>query len=183
MLKRLFVLAALAVLSTPALAQIQDENLLTPMPAGFTVGYQAAEGPQEIHELIPEGESIEAWSAMVTVQIFRGLGGIRSDDFAGNMAGGWQQACPDAVVNKIEDGTTNGYPYALWSFVCPMNPATGQPETMWFKGISGADAFYSVQYAFRAASSPEREQTALGYLGQASACDTRKPGRPCPAGM
>ena len=53
-------------------------------------------------------------------------------------------------MTKLTEGDVNGFPFVLWSFVCPLNPQTGKPETMYFKGITGSDAFYSVQYAFRA---------------------------------
>jgi hypothetical protein len=167
-----------------ALAQgLEAENLLVAMPDGFEVGYQAAQDDQEIHELIPSGESVEDWSQMVTIQIFRGLSEVPGDLFAANMAGNWEGACEGATVNKLTEGEVNGFPFVMWFFGCPLNAQTGKPETMYFKGISGSDAFYSVQYAFRSAPADELDTIALTYLVGASACDTRRPERPCPAGM
>jgi hypothetical protein len=54
---------------------------------------------------------------------------------------------------------------------------------MWMKAISGADAAYVVQYAYRANLTEEREQAALDYLKGVSACDTRVKAHACPAGM
>ena len=86
---------------------------------------------------------------MVTIQIFHGLADVPGDLFATNMADGWKAACrgEDAPVTKLTEGDVNGFPFVLWTYVCPLNTQTGKPETMYFKGISGSDAFYSVQYA------------------------------------
>lgn len=168
----------------PALSQgLEAENLLVGIPDGFELGYQAAEGDQEIHEFIPTGESVEDWSAMVTIQIFRGLPELEGDRFAISMAENWKSVCEDGTAGKLTESEVNGFPFVLWTFVCPLNPQTGKPETMYFKGITGSDAFYSVQYAFRQEHADELDTIALPYLIGASACDTRKPERPCPEGM
>jgi hypothetical protein len=178
-------LGILALIATPALGQGLDaENLLVGIPEGFELGYQATspEGA-EIHEFVPTGETVEDWSAMVTIQIFRGINDLPGDYLASNMADGWNGACENATATKLTEGDVNGFPFVLWTFLCPLNAQTGKPETMYFKGISGSDAFYSVQYAFRAEYTDELDSIALPYLVGASACDTRKPERPCPAGM
>ena len=175
--------AAAALLARPALAQLKDENLLAGVPEGFTLGYNAAQDGAEIYEFIPEGESVEDWTAMVTIQIFHGLADLPPDAFGAQLAEGWKGACPDSTVSKLVEDQVNGFPYSLWAFTCATNPQTGKPETMWFKGISGSDAYYSVQYAYRLPPDDDRETVALTYLVSASACDTRKPERPCPAGM
>jgi hypothetical protein len=180
-----FGFGLLAMLSSGvALGQgLEAENLLVGIPEGFELGYEAAGGDQEIHEFIPTGESVEDWSAMVTIQIFRGLQELEGDRFAINMAENWKGVCEGATVSKLTESEVNGFPFVLWTFLCPLNPQTGKPETMYFKGITGSDAFYSVQYAFRQEHADELDTIALPYLIGASACDTRKPERPCPAGM
>ncbi len=37
----------------------------------------------------------------------------------------------------------NGYPVAVWYLYCPLNKMTGKPEFTYFKGMSGAQGFYS----------------------------------------
>lgn len=162
---------------------LSGENLLTGMPEGFKAGYDAAGNGQEIHELVPADETVEDWSRMVTVQIFHGASDANIAGFAAEMKSGWEGACPGGVGTPLEEGDTNGYPYVLWRFVCPLNPGTGKPELMWLKAVAGKDAAYVVQYAFRREMAPEREQAALAYLARTSACDTRDPARACPPGM
>jgi hypothetical protein len=134
-------------------------------------------------EFVPDAESVENWSTMVTVQIFHDVRNGDGDAFAGNLGRLWQGACPDSSADKLEGGEVNGFRFALWSYACPLNGQTNKPETMWLKAISGADALYVVQYAYRASPTAEREQEAVSYLAKASACDTRRDDRPCPAGM
>ena len=177
-------LGLLALCGGTAFAQgLEAENLLVGMPEGFEVGYEASQDGAEIHELIPAGESVEDWSQMATIQIYHGLVDLPGDRFASEMATGWQAACEGSTVTKLTEGDINGFPFVLWSFVCPLNPQTGKPETMYFKGITGSDAFYSVQYAYREVQNNDLETVALTYLVAASACDTRKPERACPEGM
>jgi len=182
-MRSLIVAAVFAALASPALAQLQDENLLAGVPEGFVLGYNAAKDGAEIYEFVPEGESVETWTAMVTIQIFPGLDELEGDRFAVNMAQNWKSACRTGTATKLTESDVNGFPFVLRTFLCPLNPHTGKPETMYFKGITGSDAFYSVQYAFRQEHADELDTIALPYLIAASACDTRKPERPCPAGM
>ena len=134
---------------------LEAENLLVGMPEGFEVGYEASQDGEEIHEFIPAGESVEDWSPMATIQIFHGLADVPGDrlrDRHGRPAG--RRPARASTVTKLTEGDVNGFPFVLWSFLCPLNPQTGKPETMYFKGITGSDAFYSVQYAFRAGARP-----------------------------
>jgi hypothetical protein len=168
---------------SPALAQLQDENLLTSLPRGFVVGDTQSNGREDMAEYVPTGESVNDWSRMVTVQIFHGLANADTEAFAGKLETGWKSACPGGNAKKIKTGAENGYPFSLWVFNCALNPETNKPETMFLKAIGGGDALYSAQYAFRSLPSKDKATAALGYLVEVSACDTRRKDRPCPPGM
>lgn len=162
---------------------LRDENVLTPVPAGFKVGYHTVQGPMVLAEYVPQAETVNAWSSMITVQIFHGQGGRDPDAFAQTIASGWQGACANSTVTRVVGGAENGYPFAVWAFECPLNRETGKPENMWLKAVGGADALYSVQYADRAPMSPALIKPAMSYLRQVKVCDTRRKDRACPAGM
>lgn len=72
---------------------------------------------------------------------------------------------------------------AVWLYQCPLNPQTQKPEIMWLKAIQGADALYSVQYAYRRPAEPALIGPAMSYLKSVAVCDPRKPDHPCPPGM
>ena len=60
------------LLAGGASAQLKDENLLQGMPAGYKIGFQERQGPIIITEMVPESESAEEWTEMVTSQLFIG---------------------------------------------------------------------------------------------------------------
>ena len=72
------VLVLAAVLSfgagSPASSQslLQAENLLFAPPPGFKVGYESNHDNRLMTEYVPAGESVDDWTQMLTVQIFRG---------------------------------------------------------------------------------------------------------------
>jgi hypothetical protein len=126
---------------------------------------------------------VENWSRLITVQIFHGHANASPDAFADRLATGWKSACAGGQDQKVRDGNENGYPIVVWLYVCPLNPATHKPETMWLKAISGSDSLYAVQYAAREAPSKEMVTPAMEFLRQVMVCDTRRPDRPCPASL
>ena len=172
------------LLAYPAIAApLEAENVLVPLPPGFVLGYEAAKDGASIHEYVPTGETVDDWSTILTVQVFRGIAGTDPDAFAKMVADGWLGAYPDGTAAKAGGGKVNGYPMTLWDLTCPLNPATGKPETARLEAIGGADALYSVQYGYREAPSHQRASLAAKFLKAVSLCDTRKSDRACPAGM
>ena len=178
------VLVALVASASPVMADaLQDENLLTTMPAGFKTGYSASNGKEDMMEYVPSAETVEDWTKMVTVQVFHDAKNVDPDAFAANIADGWKSSCTGGDAEKITTGVENGYPIAVWAYDCALNPETNKPESMWLKVTSGGDALYSVQYAYRAKATGDLATPALDYLHSVMVCDTRRNDRPCPKGM
>jgi hypothetical protein len=160
---------------------LRDENLLTPLEDGFKIAYQARQGQVGISEMVPKAETVQAWTRMITAQTFFGRAHADTDSIPNGMSKSWPQACPGGTAQKTAAGTENGYPVSLWTFRCALNPQTGQPENMWMKMISGADALYGVQYAYRRAYADDMAAQAQAFLKTVKVCDTRDPARhPCP---
>ena len=167
----------------PSAAGLKDENLLVSMPPSFKVGDSAHQGNMDIQEWVPLGETVNNWTAMITVQIFHGQGGASPKAFVGRVASGWRSACRGGDATDIQEGAENGYGYSFWLFSCPLNPQTGKPENMSIKAVSGADALYSVQYATRRPLTKAFITAGAQYLRQVKVCDNRRPERTCPRGM
>ncbi|HLZ74403.1 hypothetical protein [Phenylobacterium sp.] len=161
-------------------APLEDENIIVNVPHDFQVGKQNQQGPMIIAEYVPHGETVQAWSRMITLQVFRNLKHFDPAKFGGGLRQSWTSACPGAEVQDLKEGQENGYPFSLWLFTCPLNPATGKPENMFGKFIGGNDALYSVQYAYRSGLTKEVIPPTMTYLGGIQVCDTRLPDRPCP---
>src|SRR5882724_9251562 len=128
---RFFLFAAILPLaSQTSWAQLQNENLLQNMPSGYKVDFQTKQGNMVLREMVPQGESVNNWSEMVTTQIFLGLKTFTPQQ----MRDGMQQQAPGFTDCKghesasVAEGHENGYPFAVWMQYCPLNQATGKPE-------------------------------------------------------
>lgn len=170
---------AMLLLIRPAAAQLVDENLLVDVPSGYEIGFRDQKNNMLINEMVPKGETVDNWTEMVTVQIFRGLRAT-PEQFEGSVEKGWVNACPGGTERNIANADENGYQVLVWRLDCPRNPDTGKPEITFFKAIRGNDSFYVVQKAFKFAPSQEQVAHWMAYLRSVRVCDTRLPDRACP---
>src|ERR1044071_8157948 len=90
----LFVIIALTDI---ARADLENENLLTTMPAGYKVDFQQRKGNLLMTEMVPVNENVNNWTEMVTVQIFYGLTNVTPEQFNKRMEGLWQGSCPNST--------------------------------------------------------------------------------------
>jgi len=178
----IFGVAAFRVtLAPPAMAAgLVNENLITTAPPGYRVGFQDKNGQRQMVEWVPDGETVENWTEMVTVQIFYHVK-MAPDAFMQDLAKRWMASCPGSPdAHTIANVVENGYPSLVWLLDCPKNPATGKPEITWFKAVQGNDSFYVVQKAFKFGPSKEQITRWVAYLKSVHVCDSRLADRPCP---
>ncbi len=72
-LRTLLVLWLGALVATPAVAQLVNENLLVSMPDGYKVGFSTKKNRMIMNEMVPAAESVENWTEMITVQVLSRL--------------------------------------------------------------------------------------------------------------
>ena len=174
-------LFALATAGASLAAEPEGETLLAPIPQAFQFGDQGQSGPgSDMTEYVLKGETVDAWSQMITVQVFHNLKAADPDQFAEVIRARGPASCPGEQGVLVKHGREHGYVTTLWLFTCLLNPQTGKPETFYDKLISGADALYSVQYSFRSTLPRQAISPTMAFLGSVSVCDTRLPDRPCP---
>jgi hypothetical protein len=179
-ISRAIVLVAGCATAAWAQPPLQAENLLVAQPTGFKVGHQATQNGNSISEWVPEGETVENWTQMLTVQVFR-QSPLDPTVFLQQIGKQWAEACPGSSAKGILSGQVNGYGVSMQVLRCPKNSATGKPETTAFRAIRGNDALYSVQRAFRSNASDKEMNDVMQYLSTVSVCDTRAANHPCPA--
>lgn len=160
--------------------QLDAENLLVAPPTNFKVGFQSNKGNVTLTEFVPAEQSVEAWTEMLTIQVFRAVPNS-AENFLQTVGGRYVQACPNTTAKGIFTGNSNGYVVSMLVLKCPSNPATGKPETTIFRVIRGGDALYSVQHAWRALISDQDVDASMRALGNVTVCDTRTTEHPCPA--
>jgi hypothetical protein len=176
----LLVGCAAAIASRQSL--IANENLLFAQPSDFKVGYKSSHDNSTMTEFVPNDQTVDDWTEMLTVQVFR-RATVDSATFLQGVGKRYIDACPGTTVEKgrMFTGTVNGYVVSMLLLRCPKNPSTGKPETTAFRVIKGNDALYSVQHAWRAVPSGQQLADAMAALGKVIVCDTRTQDHPCPS--
>ena len=160
-------------------ASTKGERLLFTPPKDFQNVYHS-ERIGSLTEFVPNGERTEGWTEMVTVQVFHGLK-VDPAPFLQTIGKGYAKDCPGFSSPKgILTGQANGYVVSMLVVNCPLNPATGKPETTVFRVIKGVDALYSVQHAWRSIPSEKNLDDSVHALGNVIICDARDASHPCP---
>lgn len=147
-------------------------------PINLELKYQETQGDYRIQEWIPPGESLEDWSKMFTLTDAAALTNLDPLVFFEEIGKQWESACPDFGGRVLYSGMENGYPVAVWYLYCPLNKMTGKPEFTYFKGMSGAQGFYTAQFAFAVYSSQMEQplaDEAIDQLKNVSLCDEALP--------
>ncbi len=173
-------LALAGLVATAVQAEMQDENLLVAVPDGYVEGYSAANSRQAITEWVPQGQTVENWQDMVTVNIV--YGGIQGSaaDFAGRMLQISAQNCEGAQGQVVNEGVENGYDVIVFVMMCPDSALTHTPEWDLIKVIGGNDSLYVVQKAWTREPQPDEISRWGSYLKSVRVCDSRLPDRACP---
>jgi hypothetical protein len=159
---------------------LDAENLLFSPPKDFKIGFQSNRDNRLMTEWVPTAETVEDWTQMLTVQIYRGAA-VDSATFLQGVGKRYMDTCPGTTAKGIFTGQVNGYVVSMLVLKCPKNPATGKPETTAFRVIKGNDALYSVQRAWRAVPSDQDVDDVMHALAKVTVCDTRAPEHPCPS--
>src|SRR5262245_44289523 len=99
------VIAGLAV----ACSHYAGESLIQAIPTEYRVAVDTRMGDLRHVEMIPNSESVQAWSEMLTTQIF--FGGVPQGTpiaFYEWMAAQWQASCPGSETKLLHSGNENG---------------------------------------------------------------------------
>jgi hypothetical protein len=160
----------------------EGENLFQVLPSGFQIGNQQSGDHIDLTEMVPNGESVDAWTQLITIQVFRG---IENPDFFDVYRKGVEQtfkkSCDSTEFLPFHDldGKENGYPVHLWMQFCRYKNPDKAPEVTLFKYIQGHDAAYIVQWASHSEPTKEEFKQRMRYLSKVLACDTRRKENPC----
>ena len=183
MIARIFAFGLAACWDASALAQTQAEWLVqAPLPE-LVVGFEREEGGSSIVERIPPGETVQAWSRMATTQRFAGAiaGGITLEAWAEGFFGGLRSSCPGYRATTPRYSGAGGHPTVEFRVDCPLNPATGRPETFLLRAFAGAADLHVVQVAFRHVPSSDEVEWAQAHLATAILCSRTSPDSRCGA--
>lgn len=168
-------------------AESEGELLFVEIPPGYTPAYQQATDQGMIQEFVLQGETVEKWSEMLTVQMFPPSRSVQR--FYEAVDSSVKQACKDGSTHVHSAEKENGYPVRFFTIVCPTNLQTNMGEVTYVKAIDGRDKLYVVQKAWRTATFepggvPLTEAEIVKwtqYMRSISVCDDRVKARRCSA--
>lgn len=169
-----------AAATAASAGQPESEYLLEPIVRGFTISHQRARDGNAIVERVPSGETSQAWTRMVTLQRFVGANSrIRPEQLLQTMGAGVVRQCRGGRAGPIRSFPVSGRPAAQFRADCPINPATGRPETFVARAIGGTQAMHVVQVAFRRVPSAQDIAWAEMHLDGTVLCSPRNTIGPC----
>lgn len=130
--------ALLLILPASALsASSPDERLVSPELPGFTVIHSESSAIKSVEVQVPEGESAQHWTRMVTTQWFKKLANrLTPSEYADKIVATLPRTCPDATVSPIETHKIGGRKSARLKVVCP-DVSSGQAESFMMLAIAG----------------------------------------------
>ncbi|AIV49271.1 hypothetical protein X899_2993 [Burkholderia pseudomallei TSV 25] len=142
--------------------------MLSMKPPGYKVAYQAKNDMAFALEMIPEGESLDQWTEMFSVQIIRNIGGESLASFQKFMTAKWEEMCPCVSTEILERGREQGHPTLFWVHKCAHAKypgyLTGKPENTWFKALLSNGNVVVAQKAFKFEPSAEAVVLWLDFL-------------------
>jgi hypothetical protein len=161
--------SATSILAQPA----GTERLVSPALPGFVTGHAAANAQQSILEQVPAGESVRAWTRMVTTQRYGGLARRATvAQYAQNVRNAVPGACPGATMSPLTSLTISGRPAAQFQLDCPRS-AGGQPETFIMLAIAGPSDIHVKQVAWRGGTTPAALAWGRQFLAATVLCQPR----------
>src|SRR3954468_13061445 len=133
------------------------------LPSAFAaVSFEKTNGPSYIRESVLKGETVSAWTQMITVTGAQGLAAnpqVTPQSFAVSMAAGFKKACPDTFAVKpfgaIKFGDQDGFVAVVGCGSIETTPDK-HGETALIIAVKGSADYYTIQWAERAPPSAEK---------------------------
>jgi hypothetical protein len=125
------------------------------MPMTFVAASEKTTGANYIREAVLKGETVNRWTQMITVTGAKGLAGnpkVTPETFAGSIAGGFKNACPDTFAAEGLGATKFGGQDAFVAVAsCGKvdQSSDKHSETALIVAIKGRADYYTVQWAER----------------------------------
>lgn len=170
---RWLALSVLAVPLTVAAQPVGREVLIAPPLPGFATGHEASGERGSIREEVPRGETVQAWTRMVTTQRFTGLARIKPPMlYVRDSLAGLPRACPGARLSPIAAARVSGRSAARVQVDCPRS-AGGRSETFILLAVAGASGDMHVkQVAWRGGTTPQALAWGRAFLAGVTLCTT-----------
>ena len=154
--------SARAAKSMAAVVPIFSQSVVFTLPGGWKPAFENDGKDSYMLEFVPQGQTVEAWKEMITVQGLRNL--AKNPQFAPlalieNIAGGLKKICGDELIfQSLGDTKVGVYDAHAAILGCArveveaFGAKTGQGELAYYLVIKGTNDMYVVQRAIRGAA-------------------------------
>lgn len=160
-----------------------EETLQLLLPEGYFVAHEQSTDTASILEFLPEGQSLDDWSRMVTVTRSALGHPAPARAITATLAQSMLNTCESLSARVVQESAQNGYETVTLLTHCPQSVMDASvSESAIIKVIAGAQTAHTVQFAWRAALAGE--DVFQGWLGWSEAqilCDGDLPAHPCAA--
>ena len=145
--------------SVTAVVPVYRQLVSFRQPANFKGAFANDTGKSFIQEWVPEGETVEKWSQMITLTGMRDLAVFNASPMGllGQIATKYKQSCPESFSTralgntKVKQFDTSGIDGFAAVVACGNNHRpTPQSEVALLIGIRGSLDLYTLQWAERA---------------------------------
>lgn len=138
--------------TTPVFSQLVGYT----KPVNFVSAFEDANATNYIHELVPQGETVEQWSQMITLSGEKGEAvdpSVTPVNVARHMASRFQSACPATFVTRgLTELKVNGHDAFVALLGCgKVRTGTPRSEIALVIAIRGRTDVYTIQWAERSA--------------------------------
>ena len=149
--------------SVTVISPIYGQLVRVSMPTNFTPAFENTRDAFYIREAVLKGETVDAWTQMITITGSRGMATVANfspQKLAASIAVGFKKACPESFAVKDLGETKLGDQDAYLAVAnCGKvnSSADGHSETALIVAVKGTSDAYTIQWAERtaqAASAP-----------------------------
>ena len=125
------------------------------LPAPFKVGFERTTGNIYVREHVPDGETVDEWSRMITLQGVQGMAynpAATPQEYLKALSRGFQRHCPDTFVAlDLGPQPLAREPSFATVVSCGRVSAGGKAhsETSVMLAINGSDDFYALEWTER----------------------------------
>jgi|HubBroStandDraft_5_1064220.scaffolds.fasta_scaffold39583_2 hypothetical protein len=146
------------ITSIPAVTPVFSELVRFSPPEGFDIALEDARDTQFTREMVPEGETSEIWSQMVTLKAGKGLAAdpkLAPQLYLEKLAANVRSTCPTAFASKGIGPTTIGGHDAYVTWLSCGTGLFGKSESSVSVAIKGTNDLYRISWDERGPASSQ----------------------------
>lgn len=175
---------ALALLVPAASAQVapppDTQALVVTPPPSFKVAVRRGQpdGAMQMTEMVPDGQTLEDWQEMITIQHFPNMRDVDPTALAGRWTQRFISECPKAEAARLPQNPVSGWP-AVRVYIHTTDCGPAPAESVLALIVAGRDGLHMVQHAWRPRPPSHAELgSTMASFDQARLCETGHPDCP-----